>query len=415
MTATGTFIFICPACGYKARLPEQYAGRTIKCPGCQAPQEAKAQANVERKTASIIRVAATPVPFTLPPEQSDALAGAPIPSGPAPMRFPSPLPGAIQITTDRISRMNTPMPSDQAPVAKAATTGTVDFTCHSCNARMRLPGHYAGKSILCPKCSTPQKVAQITLAEPMDTTRSLANKDEPAAIGSTSGTGSGTGRRVRVTPLPAAYPTPVPTAIPPVAIPPQTTPIPASASPNSEQPLEEKSPIATLAPINDGDLGQAIDEAAGAPVAPSKPHPSKGKLKTESITRAAPVAPSTKPASAPTGLIAAIGGLLIVAIALGAGLAYYALALGETRTRLSDAERTAKDSTEREQHAAQKLKDLETRLAELEASLKAAAAKAAEISVPAPEAKPEVKPDAEVKAPAPAPAPEVAPAPTPTP
>ena len=109
MTAPGNFIFICPACGYKARLPDQFSGRTIKCPGCQAPQVASAPLNTEHKTASFIRVAATPVPFTMPQEQIDALTGAqsaPAAVPPAPPRaFPSPLPGAIQVTTDRITKL----------------------------------------------------------------------------------------------------------------------------------------------------------------------------------------------------------------------------------------------------------------------------------------------------------------------
>ncbi len=401
MTANGTFIFICPACGYKARLPDQLSGRTIKCPGCQSPQVATAPVNLERKTASIIRVAATPVPFTLPPEQADALAGIPsatpvlVPtasfSQTAPSAFPSPLPGAIQITTDRVARMKTPPPGEAppvahaapaaktAPVAKAAIGATVDFTCMSCNARLRLPSHYAGKSILCPKCSTPQKVIVTAQAQPMDTTRSLALKDDAATAAPKIGTG--TGIRVRVTPLPSTYPTPLPQAI--AAAVPEATPIAV--------PVVAAAPAIAAAPI-----AAPPEPTADAPV---KPHPSKGKLSTVASARApvSSVAPVSPPAKSPSRMLAIAGALVALAIVLGAGLAYYVVALGETRVRLAAAEKSTTQAKEREQEDAQKLKDLERRLVELEVALKVAtetaqAAKAAALE-PKPELKPEPKPE----------------------
>ena len=73
MNAPDTFVFICAGCGYKARLPTQFGGRTIKCPGCQQPQVAVIQTATQRKTATISRVAMTPVPFSLPNDQAAAL------------------------------------------------------------------------------------------------------------------------------------------------------------------------------------------------------------------------------------------------------------------------------------------------------------------------------------------------------
>ena len=67
----------------------------------------------------------------------------------------------------------------------------------------------------------------------------------------------------------------------------------------------------------------------------------------------------------------------MVTIALAAGLAYYALALGETRSRLDEAQRIAKDSAEREHTATKKASELDTRIAVLEAALKTATEKAA--------------------------------------
>lgn len=419
MTATGNFIFICPACGYKARLPEQFSGRTIKCPGCQAPQIATAPLNTEHKTASFIRVAATPVPFTMPQEQIDALAGAQISSVapaanlttsanqppavypvPAPKTFPSPLPGAIQITTDRFTNQTSSVPAAGAPLAKAAVGGTVDFTCNSCHARLRLPEHYAGKSILCPKCSTPQKVLVSQSTVPMDTTRSIAlrgDSSSPTPInpgtgtgtgsgtGTGTGSGTGTGIRVRVTPIPSTYPTPLPTAM----TAPQTDSLgllrPSPFA--SPVPAQRATTPTAAAPEPEAELASVIDAIASDSVkseeAPVKPHPSRGKLKTEGIKR--PVTAVDGPTSLPpaptrkssTALIATAGILVVVAIALAAGLAYYALALGETRSRLDEAQRIAKDSAEREHTATKKASERDTRIAELEAALRAANEKAA--------------------------------------
>lgn len=419
MTATGTFIFICSACGYKARLPEQFAGRTIKCPGCQAPQVATAPSNVQRKTAVITRVAATPVPFTLPKDQEDALAGIPsatpveMPASAAPTAsrpFPSPLPGAIQVTTDRVTRMQTPVPGEApAPMAKLATGGTVDFTCASCNARLRLPGHYAGKSILCPKCSSPQKVA--TAPEPMDTTRSLAQKaDEPAAPAAPQPIpGPGTGiRAISVTPLPQPYPTPLPTQTPP--------PTPAVEAPAVGTAPVPAAPAAAVIEATPAEASAEDDVAISPSKSFVKPHPSKSatsrpRVATSSHTRTPE--PVVAPAKSPIGLIATAGVLVVIAIGLAAGLVYHLLALGQTRERLATAEQDAKTAATREHEASLKLKELEERLADTERKLKAAeeAKAAAEAAAKLAEQPAEAKPaDAEPAAEAPKPGEEAAPA-----
>jgi len=368
------------------------------------PQVATAPLNTEHKTASFIRVAATPVPFTMPQEQIDALAGAQVSSvapaalpTPTPKSFPSPLPGAIQVTTDRISNQTSTVTGTAAaaPIAKAALGGTVDFTCNSCNARLRLPAHYAGKSILCPKCSTPQKVLVSQTAVPMDTTRSIALREEAATatpqnpgpgVGTGAIAGTGTGMRVRVTPLPTTYPTPLPTAV----TSPQTDVLgltrpspfasPAAVLPEST-PLMNETPIVAAPEV---ELTSVIDAIASSTAegdeVPVKPHPSHGKLKTEAISRPTPTSAPTPHVSAPKmhgGLFIAAGVLLVLAIALAAGLTYYAMALGETRSRLDEAQRIAKESAEREHTATKKASELDNRIAELEAALKAATEKAA--------------------------------------
>lgn len=183
----GTIVFLCPACGYKARIPTQYAGHTIRCPGCQSPQVAKLAAPTAStgKTISIMKVASTPVPFTLPPDQAAALTAAS--TTPLPMELgiqavgvspgipvlgnPSGVrPRIDTLLPDNTPRANVALPTAAKPVAGA----TIDFTCTMCRGRMRIPAQYIGKSILCPKCSAPQKVTDSKLpAQPMDTTRSI--------------------------------------------------------------------------------------------------------------------------------------------------------------------------------------------------------------------------------------------------
>lgn len=445
MTANGTFVFTCSSCGYRARMPSTYAGRTVACPGCQAQQVAVAPAEPEqRKTASILRVAATPVPFTLPAEQEAALAAAAPPPRAA---MTTPLPGAVQITTDRVTR--------QAPAAKE----TVDFTCLSCKARLRLPGHYAGKSILCPKCNEPQKVIPVVM--PMDTTRSLAQRAEEAPKPAQPLTS----RTVRVTPLPRTYTTPLPNPIAnsfptplPMAAPapagaltplgsptaPAATPVPGTASwknapaavvapaaapvtataagsgtggwraPAQAAPVTkpatggwtapaESTPAPVPAAAAPASEEAPVDEELGvAAVTTSKPHPSKSRKTTASFNRQiTPVEPTTPvpaphAAKTPTGLLIAIGVLGIATIAFGAGMVYHLLALDHVRERLAEAELAKKTATERETATEAQLKELEGKLRELEAKLSAAeTTKPAEAAKPteakAPEAAPEAK------------------------
>jgi hypothetical protein len=76
-----------------------------------------------------------------------------------------------------------------APPSQAEAAG-IEFMCPACAVRVRIPGHYLGKSILCPRCSTPQKVVDASgPVRPMDTTRALRGVREaperteaPAAV-----------------------------------------------------------------------------------------------------------------------------------------------------------------------------------------------------------------------------------------
>ena len=422
MSVTETFIFICPACGYKARLPEQFAGRTIKCPGCQAPQVAVAPVNVQRKTATFTKVGATPMPFSLPQEQADALAAIPpatpiaptpvVPVTPLPAKaFPSPLPGAIQITTDRVGR--TSSTGDAAAIGSGSSTARlakpagalVDFTCTACQARLRLPAHYAGKSILCPKCSAPQQVTPASM-EPMDTTRSLSQKAAESPLIANppqqqqAPLGTGTGIRVRVTPLPQTYPTPLPTAAatptPTAAVAPLTIIQTAAAK---TQAAPDATPVATPVPVTAADADDALltdlidNEAAASPSQTfAKPHPSKSKSSPQRPVTARVVPPPVPPSPAPAKPVALIAILLVTVIALAASWAYHLVANGDSQAQLEQAQAAAKAASAREAEAAAKLAELTAKVGELERKL----------SEPAP-----------VPAPAEAPVPAEAPAPSP--
>lgn len=104
MASTGTgnkMVFTCANCGYRARIPETYAGKTVTCPGCRAPQIAKPASAAESE-----------------------------PTG----------------YSARLSKMQT-VPEDDKFV----------FGCTGCGYRARIPREYNGKSIHCPAC----KLAQV--------------------------------------------------------------------------------------------------------------------------------------------------------------------------------------------------------------------------------------------------------------
>lgn len=455
MTANGTFIFTCASCGYRARMPATYAGRSVACPGCQAPQVAIAPPEAAPKTASILRVAATPVPFSLPAEQEAALAAAAAPPRAVVPPQTTPLPGAIRISTDRVAKPTQPTaqaaPGQSPSGLVNAVKDTVDFTCLSCKARLRLPGHYAGKSILCPKCNEPQKVVPNPV--PMDTTRSLAQREEVRAAQPV------TGRTVRVTPLPRTYPTPMPSSVstptptltplaalstpPAAAVAPAVAPVIVAALPVAA-PAPAALPIATPAPVAPaptpmepmGEIDPIAAAAGGSDELPlqdpiggmtiSKPHPSKGKAATSKFNRPATAAIPSAPVPAPpapktpVGLLIAIGVLGIATIGFGAGMVYHLLALNHMRDRLAETEQSKKALAE---STSTQLKELEAKLHELETRLSATETKTpAPAPVPAAgDAAAPVAPAAEVKpaeapvAPAPAPAPAVEPAPAPAP
>jgi hypothetical protein len=407
MNAPDTFVFICAGCGYKARLPTQFGGRTIKCPGCQQPQVAVVQAATQRKTATISRVAMTPVPFSLPNDQGAALDAVAVmtPGGtPIGKTFPSPLPGAVQVITDRISRQASPAATgDQPPTAKPAFGATIEFACTACKARLRLPAHYSGKTILCPKCQVPQKV--VPPLAPMDTTRTLAQGPGPQ----TDTPMASPAPRVRVTPLPQTYPTPTPTA--------DSALVPAVTAPSASTPESTPvaTPVATTTPPAEESLLDALASVTADEPTPTKlhpkPHPSRTKTNVAGMTMDRPVSVPvavSAPAHPPSGsnrLIIALGVLALLSVVLAASFIYLLVVLQQTQRQLNESEQAAKAATTHEQEASTKLSALEKRLSELEQKLAAStpppvAEPAAQAPAPVVPATTTVAPAAETPTPA---------------
>jgi hypothetical protein len=134
MEASDKILFVCPACQFRARIPSQYVGRTIRCPGCNAAQKVAApevEPESTGRTVAITRVAAvdsTRVEKPVPPEP-------PAPPAAAPVK-----PAA-----------GNPLPEDK-----------LLFVCASCKLRARVPARFGGQTIRCPKCQTPGTVPRTT-------------------------------------------------------------------------------------------------------------------------------------------------------------------------------------------------------------------------------------------------------------
>jgi hypothetical protein len=141
MTSSDTIRFICPGCGYRARIPGSFSGKVILCPGCQKMQIASPDGGVATgETVSVSKVATVP----------DAAAG-------------------------------------QVSVADAQ--GKIRFTCAKCGFHAKLASSYAGKAIACPGCQAPQLIPP--LGEARVAAVGAATSAAPATAAATGGAGGG--------------------------------------------------------------------------------------------------------------------------------------------------------------------------------------------------------------------------------
>ncbi len=159
MDTTGRILFVCPACGYRAKIPGNYLGMSIKCPGCNGAQTVIKPEKTEStgKTVSITRVATTPLPFTVdqakqPFASSPAAPPAPAAPAAAPRAMAvtrTPLPGSLVAGAPPATQQERALPS-------GAAAQTIAFTCTACAYRARIPVSYGGRTILCPSCKAAQ-------------------------------------------------------------------------------------------------------------------------------------------------------------------------------------------------------------------------------------------------------------------
>lgn len=197
-THDGQPLFVCSACGYRARIPEQYLGLAVTCPSCEVVQIANQQNSEQPSTGNTQRLAKLKTSEPVEPSSAGAVDGSKIPftctacgfnthlgsslAGKA-IRCPScqatqVVPGKPGGSFDKPSPIPASMSAGAAPTAEK-----VRFTCTSCGFKARIPGHYAGQVIHCPGCNSVQLVVASSLAA-TGNTRVLAKvqtaDDKPA-------------------------------------------------------------------------------------------------------------------------------------------------------------------------------------------------------------------------------------------
>jgi ssDNA-binding Zn-finger/Zn-ribbon topoisomerase 1 len=150
-------LFVCPACGQRARVPKMFAGHSIKCPKCKTTQAVAELADQTQQGGTIL--------LRRPQEVTDAIAAeakkkadeaaAPAAGDPAAPALVMPAPSALMP-----KNIAEPAPVPAADAAPAHTGPTIPFHCTKCLTESAVPAEYAGKVIKCPKC----QAVQIALA-----------------------------------------------------------------------------------------------------------------------------------------------------------------------------------------------------------------------------------------------------------
>jgi hypothetical protein len=134
MAAADTIRFICPGCGYRARIPASFTGKVILCPGCQQVQIASSDhGEPSGDTVSVSRVATA---------------------------------SAKELT---------------AQVSVPDASGKIRFTCAKCGFHAKLASSYAGKAIACPGCQAPQLIPPLGSAPVAATAAAAAAATATAA------------------------------------------------------------------------------------------------------------------------------------------------------------------------------------------------------------------------------------------
>jgi hypothetical protein len=267
MDPTDKIIFICPACQFRARIPAQYAGQTIRCPKCNSAQKVAPPGSDYEASGNTVMISRVSVSEAIKPTArvtAPAAGPAPLTPGTDAFSVPGKGPGPIQ---------------GPGPIASSTDSGSIEskllFVCASCNLRARVPARFGGQTIRCPKCQTPgvvprtQSVEQSTGATVM-ITRAQLEAPKP------SGSGRWRDPTKSRPPAPAAPPAPAPEGEPVAAVPEPADPAESAANPIDDLDLGaplETPPEPLAAPLPAASAPAPAAEIEEDPLAEQPPEP----------------------------------------------------------------------------------------------------------------------------------------------
>ncbi len=174
MTTLEKLTFTCAACGYRAKIPAHYAGRSIHCPGCRSVQPVgavqEAGAAATGNTVVLHKVDTAVGGAVSAPSTAGAPGGNKIVFTCTACSYKGKLgaeydgktircPGcqAVQVVkgTPAPSPIVASMAADE-PSFAGHDSEKLRFQCSKCGYRANIPGKYAGKPIHCPQCKDVQ-------------------------------------------------------------------------------------------------------------------------------------------------------------------------------------------------------------------------------------------------------------------
>jgi hypothetical protein len=159
MSTADTLRFQCSECGYKARIPRRYEGKSIKCPSCTSSQIA--QENTEDSIGDTVAVKQVQESTSKTDGKFRFNCGecgyrARIPVKYVGMAIKCPGYGATQMAQQGDDEETAGSSGKTAAIRslQSAENDAFTFDCPSCHYRAKVPGKYLGKSIKCPQCAS---------------------------------------------------------------------------------------------------------------------------------------------------------------------------------------------------------------------------------------------------------------------
>jgi DNA-directed RNA polymerase subunit RPC12/RpoP len=167
----GKKLFVCSACGYRARIPGHFMGKAVRCPRCDGAQIATSEGTPSPRTGRTVSItkiatAAATARTTVRPGNilfSCATCGFEAQLARHYLGKAIKCPGCHEpqvVAVDHaasegsgISAAPTPTPAPgPSPDADPATAGKELFVCTACSYRARIPAQYIGLAVTCPAC-----------------------------------------------------------------------------------------------------------------------------------------------------------------------------------------------------------------------------------------------------------------------